>query len=128
MSELFIGRKKELQQLLDGFFSAEKFSAAVVGPNGIGKTFLVAKAAELFEQNAAANTYYASVVMPQTENYLLAIAHIMNAVARAIPGRKLRRIEGADSYTVDDIANTKVGPNDKPVHDVVIESIEILEY
>ena len=105
MSELFIGRKKELQQLLDGFFSAEKFSAAVVGPNGIGKTFLVAKAAELFEQNAAANTCYASVVMPQTENYLLAIAHIMNAVARAIPERKLRRIEGADSYTVDDIAN-----------------------
>lgn len=34
--------------------------------------------------------------------------------------------EGMD--TVDDIANTKVGPNDKPVHDVVIESIEILEY
>ena len=105
MSELFIGRKKELEELLNGFFSAKKYSAAVVGPNGIGKTFLVAKAAELFEQNAAANTYYVSVVMPLTENYLLAIAHIMNAVARAIPERKLRRIEGADSYTVDDIAD-----------------------
>ncbi|MBR5502041.1 MAG: ATP-binding protein [Oscillospiraceae bacterium] len=105
MSDLFIGRKKELALLQEGFFSNEKFSAAVVGPNGIGKTALVAKAAQLFAENAPANTFYVNVVMPQTENYLFAIAHIMNAVARAIPERKLRQIEGADSYTVDDVVN-----------------------
>ena len=32
-------------------------------------------------------------------------------------------IEGED--TLEDIANTKVGPQDKPLHDVVIESIDI---
>lgn len=34
-------------------------------------------------------------------------------------------IEGMD--TVDDIAQTKTGAQDKPVHDVVIESIDILQ-
>ena len=29
--------------------------------------------------------------------------------------------------TLEDIANTKVGPQDKPLHDVVIESIDVEE-
>ena len=29
--------------------------------------------------------------------------------------------------TLEDIANTKVGPQDKPVYDVVIESIDVTE-
>ena len=34
-------------------------------------------------------------------------------------------IEG--DTTLEDIANTKVGPQDKPVHDVVIEGIDVAE-
>lgn len=34
-------------------------------------------------------------------------------------------IEGKD--TLEDIANTKVGPQDKPLHDITIDSIEIVE-
>jgi cyclophilin family peptidyl-prolyl cis-trans isomerase len=30
--------------------------------------------------------------------------------------------------TLEDIANTKVGPQDKPLHDVVIESIDVEEF
>lgn len=29
--------------------------------------------------------------------------------------------------TLEDIANTKVGPQDKPLHDITIDSIEIVE-
>jgi len=33
-------------------------------------------------------------------------------------------VEGME--TVDDIANTKTGANDKPIYDVVIENLEII--
>ncbi|GEM_PF-1253805 len=62
MDTLFIGRTEYIENFKKNIFFVEEGSygkcCSLIGPNGIGKTTLIKKMAEMFEQNTPKNAFY----------------------------------------------------------------------
>ena len=113
------GEKFEDEFNLELFNINGALSMANAGPNTNGSQFFVVTAKEVPAQmlgQLKAGGWPEEIIEAYSENGGTPWLDQKHTVFGQI-------IAGED--TLEDIANTKVGPQDKPLHDVVIESIDI---
>lgn len=114
------GQPFEDEFTMDLFNFRGALSMANAGPGTNGSQFFIVQKNEV-ESNLRGQMEQAGYPAEAVEKYMEVggtpwLDHRHTVFGQVVEGMSV----------VDDIAGTKVGPNDKPVHDVVIETINIL--
>lgn len=107
MSELFFGRKEEIERFEKDVFKVEKASAgrcySLIGQNGIGKTSLISKLAEEFEEYRPANAFYFDTTLEAGVTFWGYWSELIDQFRRTITRKVMESLPDADEELIDDI-------------------------